>query len=123
MALAVVIANGYIGHYFAPDGITYTPLVIGITSCLVTLATKGLTPIWKGIFTFIFIALNDVSLKLYAGGTHDDEGEAILQMMLFLGLIPAIGFLIASNGRDKVATPNQSYQEWYYFFCCLLFIS
>jgi len=106
LALAVVIINGLIGHFFAPSGIMLTPVVLIITSSLVAFGTKKISPIWKSILTFAFVALNDIIIKLYSGGRHDSEGLGWIQMTMFLGLLPSFVILLTTVFKDKQEKTN-----------------
>jgi len=101
IALLIVTLNGLIGHFYPPNGIIWTPLVISISTYLVAFRTTQLNPIIKSLLAFIFIALNDILLKLYAGGTHDNEGLEWILFFLYLGLIPTSGIILTSVITDK----------------------
>lgn len=101
IAIFIVTLNGLIGHFYPPNGIVWTPLVISISTYLVAFRTTQLNPIIKSLLAFIFIALNDILLKLYVGGTHDNEGLAYILFFLYLGLIPTSGIILTSVITDK----------------------
>jgi hypothetical protein len=93
LATFIIILNGFIGHFFAPNGIFLTPIVLIITTLFVAFGTKNLNVIIISILTYFFVALNDISIKLYSGGTHDNEGLCFVHLFLFFGLIPTFGIL------------------------------
>jgi hypothetical protein len=101
LALLAVIINGLIGHFFAPNGIMLTPIVLSITTSLVCLGTQNIKVIFISVLTFLFVALNDISIKLYSGGSHDNEGLAWVQLLLFVGLVPTFGILLTAIFRRK----------------------
>ena len=47
------------------------------------------------------MALNDISIKLYSGGTHDNEGLAWVHLLLFIGLVPTFGILLTTILKRK----------------------
>lgn len=96
IATLTVILNGLIGHFFAPNGIMLTPIVLTITSSLICFGTKNIRVIFISILTYLFVALNDISIKLYSGGTHDNEGLGWVHLLLFVGLVPTFGILLSS---------------------------
>lgn len=96
IATLTVILNGLIGHFFAPNGIMLTPIILTITSSLICFGTKNIRVIFISILTFLFVALNDISIKLYSGGTHDNEGLGWVHLLLFVGLVPTFGILLSS---------------------------
>jgi len=101
IALIVVVSNCYIGHFYPPNGINNTPIVLLITSSIIAFGTKNLKVIWKSILIFTFAILNDILIKLYSGGTHDREGLEWIHFFLFLGLLPSFGILVFTTLRNK----------------------
>ena len=96
IATFIVILNGLIGHFFAPNGILLTPIVLTITTYLICFETKNIKVIFISILTFLFVVLNDIFIKLYSGGTHDNEGLGWVHLLLFVGLVPTFGILLSS---------------------------
>jgi hypothetical protein len=101
ISLGIVIANDIIGHFFASNGIMFTPIVLILISVLIGILNKELNPIWKSTILAGLIILHDVGIKLYSGGRHDYEGLGWVHLMLFIGLIPAFGILIAGIFKTK----------------------
>jgi len=60
LASLIVITNGLIGHYFAPNGISLTPVVLTITSSMICFGTKNIKVIPIALLTYLFVALNDI---------------------------------------------------------------
>jgi hypothetical protein len=102
----VVTLNGILGHYFAPNGILFTPIVVIMISLLVGVLSKNINSLCKSILTYAFIGLNDVIIKLFSGGVHDHEGFGFIHFFLFVGLIPSFGILIF--GIWNKTTENKS---------------
>jgi hypothetical protein len=107
LAALIVILNGIIGHYFAPNGILLTPIVLTITASLVCFGTKKIKHLFISFLTYFFVALNDVSIKLFSGGTHDSEGLALINMFLLIGLAPTFSILWISILTKKVEKIKQ----------------
>jgi hypothetical protein len=104
LATLTVFLNGLIGHFFAPNGIMLTPIVLTITTSLVCFGTKNIKIILLSALTYLFVALNDISIKLYSGGSHDSEGLGWIHMLLFVGLLPTFGILLTTIFRNKQET-------------------
>lgn len=104
LATLTVILNGLIGHFFAPNGIMLTPIVLTITTSLVCFGTKNIKVIVISALIYLFVALNDLSIKLYSGGSHDQEGLGWVHLFLFVGLVPTFGILIATILKYKEET-------------------
>lgn len=105
LAALAVILNGLIGHFFAPNGILLTPVVLTITTSLVCFGTKNIKAISISTLTYLFVALNDILIKLYSGGSHDQEGLVWIHLLLFIGLIPTFGILLTRSIRQKDEKP------------------
>jgi len=54
----------------------------------------------KSTISYLFIGLNDIGIKLFAGGRHDSEGLGWIHMLLFIGLVPCFIILIIGVLRD-----------------------
>lgn len=104
LATLPVILNGLIGHFLAPTGIMLTPIVLTITTSLICFGTKNIKPILISALTYLFVALNDISIKLYSGGSHDSEGLGWIHVLLFIGLLPTFGILLATIFKNKEET-------------------
>ncbi|SDY95661.1 hypothetical protein [Hymenobacter psychrophilus] len=104
----LVLANALLDYYHAPTGIMLTPVIIlSLTTLLV--ATKHLrtNPVSAILLVVLFICLNDMEIKLYGGGTHDNEGQAWIHLFLLIGLIPSYGallFVIFRQATTSVST-------------------
>lgn len=106
IAVFIVITNGIIGHFFAPNGITFTPVVLTTITYLICFRLKSTKVVLISLLTYIFVALNDFSIKLYSGGTHDYEGLGWVHFFLFIGLIPTsaiLSFAIFKNSKEKLS--------------------
>ncbi len=107
LAMLTVILNLFIGHFFAPNGILLTPIVLTITTSLVCYGTKNLKHIFISFLTYLFVALNDFSIILFSGGNHDSEGLALINMFLLIGLAPTFSILWISILTKKVEKIKQ----------------
>ncbi|MCO5937018.1 hypothetical protein NAF17_15850 [Mucilaginibacter sp. RB4R14] len=106
ITLVIVLFNVILDRYYAPAGITLTPVVIVAIATLVSLNKDKYSPFLHVAIVYLLIALNDIGIKLYGGGIHDWEGLGWIHMMLFIGLLPcfillAIG-IKATNFIDRL---------------------
>lgn len=88
-AFTIIICNILIGRYFAPAGILMTPIVMAICTLIISLNGDKFNSWMHVILVYLLLAINDIGIKLYVGGIHDFEGMGWINMMLFLGLVPA----------------------------------
>lgn len=103
-ATLTVVINGIIGHFFAPNGIILTPIVLSITTSLVCFGTSHIKPVFISLLTYLFVALNDILIKLYSGGFHDGQGLGWILILLFVGLLPTTAILLAAIFKSKEDT-------------------
>ncbi len=101
LAFILVLANILFAHFVAPTGMMLTPIVIIITTTLVCFKVKNINPITIAVITFGLIALHDIGIKLYSGGSHDRAGLGWVHMLLFLGLVPSYMILVSSIFQNK----------------------
>ena len=71
ICLVILIVNVLTDHFYAPNGIYFTPIVILITTSLVLFIDQEIDILLKAFLIYFFIALNDIGIKLYGGGIHD----------------------------------------------------
>jgi hypothetical protein len=101
---AIVICNSIIGHYFTPTGILLTPIIIVTTTLLVIFNFNNNKVFLQSACIYFFIALNDILIKLFSGGSHDSEGYGWIHGALFLGLIPALSIYAIKLWQNKEET-------------------
>lgn len=103
LALLIVVANVAIGHFFPPFGIMLTPFVLPIITMLVVFGPGTRPPISVSGLVVGLIALNDIGIKLFSGGTHDSEGLGWIHGTLIIGLLPSFLLLLAGNLQNHQA--------------------
>lgn len=86
LGIATLLISNYLGHVNPPFSISFTPVLIGLFTGMVLFFTDFRLSIKFGLITGLII-LNDVLIRLYAGGTHDFEGLGWIAGFLFIGLI------------------------------------
>jgi len=109
LSVTIVLVHLIIGHFFAPYGLFFTPMVLMMVSILIALLTKELVSIWKSVVLAVLIGFHDIGIKLYSGGRHDYEGLGFLQFMLFVGLVPAFVILLIGIIRNENDT---KFEKW-----------
>src|SRR5579872_5351544 len=100
----ILLISITIGHFLPPIGILAIPIVIPLMTGLIVFTDNGFNILVKSVLSYLFIALNDISIKLFAGAIHDSEGTGWIHLMLFIGLIPSFIMLFRAVYRDKNAT-------------------
>lgn len=106
----LLVFNWLIAHFMPPYGIFLTPVFISIFTVLINVEKilyslfkikNTLKAIWKGLFSAFFICIQDVGITLYAGGTNDSAGKAIISLFFICGLFQGIMITIAAILTDK----------------------
>lgn len=104
----VVLANSLLDYYHAPTGIMLTPVIIlSVTTLMVSTRHFKSNPVSATGWVVLFICLNDIGIKLYGGGTHDNEGQAWVHLLLLVGLIPSYGALLFVIFRQSTASASK----------------
>ncbi len=90
----MVLVSNFLGHVLAPSSILLTPLLVGfITWVIVNKCNYSL--VIKFLIIIFLILLNDIIIRLFAGGAHDSEGNAWIFLFFIIGiLVSFITFLI-----------------------------
>jgi len=90
----IVLINGLIGCFLAPFGIVFTPVLIFFTTYNICKKCKEMNVILISYFAYLFVALNDVLIKIYAGGTNDYQGLGFILAFTIFGLIPSFLYFV-----------------------------
>lgn len=114
--LLILLLSIIIGHFLPPSGILSTPVIISLITALVIFTDNDFSILVKSIVSYLFIGLNDIGIKLFAGGRHDLEGIGWIHMLLFIGLVPCFIMLLVGVLHDKRAS------IWVKVFSVLVFI-
>ncbi|QJX48626.1 hypothetical protein HMJ29_17555 [Hymenobacter taeanensis] len=98
----LVAANTLLGHYAAPFGILLTPIVVLIlTGTLLPLYATYSMSLQRVLWLALLICAHDVGTKLFAGGAHDAEGQGLVHALLFMGVLPAYGYILYQATHHK----------------------
>lgn len=78
-----------------------TPVTISIMTWLILFSDADFSILVKSVLSYLFIGLNDIGMKLFAGGKSDLAGMGWIHLFLFIGLVPCFIMLLISVFRDK----------------------
>ncbi|RZJ70106.1 hypothetical protein [Flavobacterium sp.] len=100
--IAIIVGMNLLGHYLPPISLFTTPFYLTL---IVVFLNKDLF-VWNfhiaTIFAFLLLLFNDLSLRLYAGGSHDLEGKGLCSAMSGMSfLIICIAIFIKSFQGKK----------------------
>ncbi|MDB5138527.1 MAG: hypothetical protein JWR12_443 [Mucilaginibacter sp.] len=104
LLLTTLLFSLAIGHFLPPAGILAIPITLSLMIWMITLTDNGFNILMKSVLSYLFIGLNDIGLKLFAGGIHDSEGTGWIHLMLFIGLVPCFIMLLISAYQNVDST-------------------
>jgi hypothetical protein len=93
LTIVITFFHVLIAHYLAPSGITFLPLTMVVITIIVFRLTDYKIYIKAIVAIFLYFVL-DICLKLYAGGTHDWEGQDWIVAYYSIGLILSLPIII-----------------------------
>ncbi|MCW3121016.1 MAG: hypothetical protein JWQ38_508 [Flavipsychrobacter sp.] len=108
LSLITVLISNYLGATVPPFSILFTPVIIGCISCAILIySTWRLT--WRVLIVVGIIILNDLLIRLYAGGNHDGEGNEWISIFMLIGAVVAFIFAVAAviNNTSKTKAPEK----------------
>jgi len=116
LLMLILLISIIVGHFLPPSGILGVPIVISLMTGLIIFANSEFNILIKSLLCYLFIALNDIGIKLFAGGIHDMEGVGWINMMLLIGLGISFVMLLIGVFRDRIS------KNWTKVLSVLLFI-
>jgi hypothetical protein len=107
MSFLVVLTNVLIGRFYAPNGILFTPIVLPLITLIVIVFGIYLSLIAKiGIVT-VYTILHDIGIKLFSGGSHDNEGYGWIHAFLLFGLILSYAIILVAIFTHQNSTRRE----------------
>lgn len=116
-AFGVVLVNVLLDHFFAPTGIMFMPIALTISTAIAAFSKTKLNVVAKSCIIYGLVALQDIGIKLYGGGSHDGEGQGWIHLLLFISLMPTFAMLFISTMQTKHETYSAK------IFAIVLFLS
>jgi hypothetical protein len=101
IALILVLINGIIGHFFPPNGIDFTIILIPTITAIICFASENLNSILKSLSVSFLVIANDILIKLYSGGTHDLEGLEWIHFFMYSGILIGLIILAINVMKNK----------------------
>ncbi|MFD0964807.1 hypothetical protein [Pseudofulvibacter geojedonensis] len=91
-SLIIILINVALGHFLPPSSIMFSPIVICVITVFV-MEMKINTCVKTFLIGFL-ISLQDIGVKLFAGGTSDSQGLAWIHLMLLIGVASSGMYLL-----------------------------
>jgi hypothetical protein len=89
IGLIIILGANIAGHYFPPFSLTYSFIYMNFIIGLVNLPLYKINFNYTVIYNYILLLINDLFIRLYAGGNHDSEGMAWCWLMFYVSFIIA----------------------------------
>ncbi len=100
-ACLLLAANVLMGHYRAPSGMLFSPLVAAGMTWLIMFYGPAWPPYLQTGLCALLLALQDIGIKLTAGGSHDAEGQGFMNLMVLVGALLSLGFIARALWGQK----------------------
>ena len=97
----LLVGNVLLGHYEAPNGMVLSPLVAACMTWLIMFHGPQCPPYVQTGVCALLLALQDIGIKLTAGGSHDAEGQGVMNLMVLLGALLSLGFITSALWKQK----------------------
>ena len=93
LVILLTLISNYLGHINPPFSINWTPILVGLFTVSIMYFTDFRILV-KFILITSLIIINDILIKLFAGGTHDWEGVGWITAFLLLGLLISLAIIV-----------------------------
>ena len=105
--LTITLISNLIGHFAGPFSISATPIILPLVIGGINFSLYKSNYYLAVIYGFGLLLLNDILIRLYAGGTHDDEGKGwIMLFFIFafsISVLTMTGFAFLHNKSDTTS--------------------
>jgi len=92
--LLIILGANLAGHFYPPFSLMNSFLYMNIIVGLVNLPLYKINYYFTVVYNFILLLINDLFIRLYAGGNHDNEGMGWCWLMFSVGFIIATLIMI-----------------------------
>ena len=84
IGVTIIFISNFIGHFAAPFSIFITPIVLFIVIGAINFSLYKANYYMTVLYGFGLLLLNDILVRLYAGGDHDDAGKAWIMIFFII---------------------------------------
>ena len=82
--LTIIFISNVVGHFAAPFSIFVTPIILPLVIGAVNFSLYKVSYYLTVLYGFGLLLLNDILVRLYAGGTNDDVGKAWIMLFFII---------------------------------------
>ena len=84
LGLTIIFLSNLIGHFAGPFSIFVTPIVLPLIIGTINFSLYKVNFYLTVLYGFGLLLLNDILVRLYAGGIHDDAGKGWITLFFIL---------------------------------------
>ncbi|MES2618953.1 MAG: hypothetical protein V4613_13835 [Bacteroidota bacterium] len=111
LGFILVIISNVIGHVAPPFSIFVTPVLMTIIIAGINFGLYKSNFTLTVIYNFGLLLFNDLFIRLYAGGTHDQEGKGWIFLFFAIAFILAVVTMIIYSfgplkNQSKISRPK-----------------
>ncbi|MEN0056424.1 MAG: hypothetical protein AAGC65_22280 [Mucilaginibacter sp.] len=99
----ILLLSIAVNYFLPPNGILLSPVSMSLMVWLILFTKNDLQIFIKSVFCYLCIGLNDIGVKLFAGGIHDWEGQGFITLFLFIGFFSCAIMLLVAVYREQGA--------------------
>jgi len=105
ISFILIVVSVFLNHFLAIFAFTFSLSIIILISLLIVVKNIELSSIFKSLLLASLIQINDIGVKLYAGGSHDGLAYGWFNLMLLIEFLIAyiiliFGILILKKSKD-----------------------
>jgi hypothetical protein len=104
--MTIIIASNIDGHFHPPWSILLTPIWLSIIFGIVNKSLYKINYRNKIIYNFGLLLLNDLLIRKYSGGMHDDEGKIWISSFFIVSVFLANIIMTISAFSAKTQLNN-----------------
>lgn len=111
IGLLIILGANLAGHFFPPFSLMTSFLYMNLIVGLVNLPLYKINYNYTVVYNLILLLINDLFIRLYAGGNHDSQGMGWCWLMFHIGFIISTLIMIiywATNFRNMSAENKPS---------------
>jgi hypothetical protein len=89
LGIALVIVSNIIGHFAGPFSIFVTPILLTLIIAVLNFQLYKSNFLLTVVYNFGLLLFNDLFIRFYAGGTHDQVGKAWIMLFFTIAFVSA----------------------------------
>ncbi len=109
LGIALIIVSNIIGHFAGPFSIFVTPIILTLIIAGLNFELYKTNFLLTVVYNFGLLLFNDMFIRFYAGGTHDQVGKAWIMLFFTLAFVSAF-ITMTIYSFTTVASQNKTFK-------------